>query len=321
MRIDTKERSIELFFADRNGALDTRSTVLALGTFDGVHIAHERLLADARALKERLRADLVGAWCFEECPAAVLLGEKQGLITQKDEKISLLLDSGLDFVAMGHFSDYKDLPAEDFVTEILKGRLGCIGTVTGYDHRFGHKGLGTPRMLESFFGKDNTLTVPEITVNGETVGSSAIRRYLSGGEIEKANSMLGREFSIKSKVTEGKKLGRKLGFPTANQPFPDNTAPFRRGVYATLCSFENSKEYMGVTNVGTRPSIKEGDDHTLNCETYIVNFSEDVYGKEMTLKFCKFLREETKFSSLEELTDAIKKDTEKTIDLFSAKEK
>ena len=293
--------------------------VLALGTFDGVHIAHRRLLSDAKVLKDKLHADLVGAWCFEESPAAILKGEKQDLITQKAEKISLLLASGLDFVAMGHFTDFKDLSAEDFINEILKKRLGCIGTVTGYDHRFGHKGLGGSEMLAGSFGKDKTVTVPEIRLDGETVGSSTIRRYLIAGEIEKANLMLGREFSIKSKITEGKKLGRKLGFPTANQTFPDNTVPLRRGVYSTLCSFGDGKDYMGVTDVGTRPSIKEGDDHALNCETHIINFSEDIYGKEMTLKFCKFLREETKFSSLGELTDAIKNDIEQTHKLLSAK--
>ncbi len=320
MRIENNERSIELFFADTDGTLDGKSSVLALGTFDGVHIAHQKLLSEAKTLKEKIGASLVGAWCFEESPAAILKGEDQILITQKEDKISLLLGSGLDFVAMGHFSDFKDLSAEDFISEILQKELGCIATVTGYDHRFGHKGLGTPVMLESFFGKENTATVPEIKLDGETVGSSAIRRHLLAGEIEKANSMLGREFAVKSEITEGKKLGRKLGFPTANQPFPDNTAPLRRGVYATLCSFGDGKEYMGVTNVGTRPSIKEGDDHALNCETYIIDFSGDIYGKEMTLKFCAFLREETRFSSLDELTEAIKKNAEQVLGLFSEKE-
>ena len=317
MRIEENKTDIEIFFAATDGSLNDKTTVLALGTFDGVHIAHKRLLSEAKSLKNALNADMVGAWCFEESPAAVLKGEKQDLITHKDEKIALLLQSGLDFVAMGHFKDFKDVSADDFLVNVLKGRLGCIGTVTGYDHRFGHKGLGTPNTLESFFGPDNTVTVPKVCLDGETVGSSAIRNYLSKGDIEKANSMLGREFAIKSHIVEGKKLGRELGFPTANQQFPDNTVPLKRGVYATLCSFDNGCEYMGVTNVGIRPSINEGDDHALNCETYIINFSKDVYGKEMTIKFIKFLRDETKFSSLEELTGAIQRDTEKTLEHFS----
>ena len=320
MRIDTKDRRIELFFAETCEARGQKNCVLALGTFDGVHVAHQRLLSEAIKLKKVIGAALVGAWCFEESPAAVLKGEEQVLITSKADKISLLLAAGLDFVAMGHFSDFKDISAEEFISETLKKELGCIATVTGFDHRFGHKGLGTPKMLEQLFGKDKTVTVPEISVDGETVSSSAIRRYLVSGKTEKANAMLGREFSITSTVTEGKKLGRRLGFPTANQPFPNSTAPLCRGVYATLCSFGDGKEYMGVTNVGTRPSIKEGDDHALNCETYIINFSDDIYGKEMTLKFCAFLREETKFSSLEELAEAIKKNADQTVELLSAKE-
>lgn len=318
MIIDNKEMPIELFFAENTCDSDLTNTVLALGTFDGVHIAHRRLLEDAKMLKKKLAASLVGAWCFEENPASYLRGEKQVLITNKQDKVALMLAQGLDFVAMAHFPDFKDLSAEDFINEVLKEKLGCIGAVVGYDHRFGCKGAGTSLMLESSLGKENTVTVSEIKLEEETVGSSTIRKYLLEGKIEKANRMLGRAFSVKSSVTEGKKLGRKLGFPTANQPFPDNTAPLRRGVYATICSFGDGKEYMGVTNVGVRPSIKEGDDHELNCETYIINFSDNVYGKEMTLKFCFFLREETKFSSLEELTDAIKKDTKKTLELFSA---
>ena len=318
MKIENKEMPIELFFAENTVIDDLKNTVLALGTFDGVHVAHKKLLDSAKDLQKRIGASLVGAWCFEEIPSSFLRGEKQVLITNKRDKVALMLASGLDFVAMGRFADFKDLSADAFISDVLKARLGCVGTVTGYDHRFGCKGLGTSSLLEEKFGKENTVTVPEIKLEGETVGSSAIRKYLLEGNTEKANSMLGRAFFIKSTVTEGKKLGRKLGFPTANQPFPDNTTPLKRGVYATLCSFGDGKEYMGVTNVGIRPSIKEGDDHVLNCETYIINFFDDIYGKEMTLKFCSFLREETKFSTLDELTEAIKKDTEKTLEFFSA---
>lgn len=318
MKIENKEMPIELFFAENTVIDDLKNTVLALGTFDGVHVAHKKLLDSAKDLQKRIGASLVGAWCFEEIPSSFLRGEKQVLITNKRDKVALMLASGLDFVAMGRFADFKDLSADAFISDVLKARLGCVGTVTGYDHRFGCKGLGTSSLLEEKFGKENTVTVPEIKLEGDTVGSSAIRKYLLEGNTEKANSMLGRAFSIKSTVTEGKKLGRKLGFPTANQPFPDNTTPLKRGVYATLCSFGDGKEYMGVTNVGIRPSIKEGDDHALNCETYIINFFDDIYGKEMTLKFCSFLREETKFSTLDELTEAIKKDTEKTLEFFSA---
>lgn len=318
MKANSAETPIELFFAENTRLTGLENTVLALGTFDGVHVAHQKLLENARELKKKLGASFVGAWCFEENPASCLRGENPMLLTNKQEKISLMLASGLDFVAVGHFTDFKDLSAEKFISSVLKDRLGCIGTVAGYDHRFGHKGLGTPSMLEDVFGKENTVTVPEIRLDGETVGSSAVRKYLLDGEIAEANKMLGRAFSIQSRITEGKKLGRKLGFPTANQPFPENTAPLKRGVYATLCSFGDGKEYMGVTNVGVRPSINEGDDHALNCETYIIDFSRDVYGEDMTLKFCSFLREETRFSSLEELTEAIKKDTEKTVKIFSA---
>ena len=316
MTINNNEKNVELYFSHPNVSLDGKSSVLALGTFDGVHIAHRHLLTRARELKEGISADLCGAWCFEESPASVLRCEKQVQLTSKEEKIKHLLDCGLDFVAMGRFHDFKDVSAEDFIKSVLQDRLGCIGTVSGYDHRFGHKGLGTPLMLEEVFGKNNTVIVPKIVLNEEIVGSTQIRAHLSSGDVKNANAMLGRCFSITSKVTEGKRLGRRLGFPTANQPYPAGTAPLKHGVYATLCVLDDGKEYFGVTNVGIRPSISEGDDHALNCETHLINFSGDIYGSELTLRFCEFLREETTFSSLESLTDAIKTDTERAIEYF-----
>ena len=310
---------IELFFKDSSAPSQLNRTVLALGTFDGVHTAHRALITGARELAGRLSASHTGVWCFEESPAQVLSGDDEALLTTKEEKVSLLLDGGIDFVAMGSFSDFKNLSAEDFIDNVLKKGLGCIGTVSGYDHRFGHKGLGNSETLSNAFGSENTVSVNEIRLGNEKIGSSSIRNHLLLGELELANAMLERKFSVTSRVTEGKRLGRKLGFPTANQPYPIKKAPLKRGVYATLCKIEGGQTYIGVTNVGTRPSISAGDDHILNCETYIVDFSGDVYGKEMKLEFHKFIREEKKFPSLEELTAAISADTEKTVAYFAEK--
>ena len=312
----------EIFF---KGGIDptlaNKRTVIALGTFDGVHIAHKALICEAVSLKERLCASLVGVWCFEESPAAIIHSSPSYSLSSTGEKIALLFENGADFVVMGRFEALRETEASEFIESILKKELRGVGTVCGYNHRFGYMGLGNPTLLDDSFGKDMTVIVPEIRLSGETVSSSAIRDHILHGEMEIANKMLGRAFSLTAPISKGKKLGRTIGFPTANQIFPKGFVPLKNGVYATRCSFGNSETYMGVSNVGVRPSIESGDDHRLNCETYIIDFSGEIYGKEMKIEFCSFLREEKKFSSLDELSRAIELDREHTVNFFSKDKK
>lgn len=318
MRTDATTAHLDLTF--REGvphSLNVKHTVIALGTFDGVHIAHRELLIAAQALRTRIGADLIGVWCFDESPAAIIQGVPPLSLASREERVKLLIEHGADFVVMGRFEELRDTEASDFLKKILVEKLGCVGTVCGYNHHFGYKGLGNSELLEHTFGKENTVTVPEIKKLGETVSSTAIREHILRGEAETANKMLGRAISITAPVTEGKRLGRKIGFPTANQTFPKDFVPLKRGVYATRCTFGDGKAYIGVSNVGVRPSIESGDDHNLNCETYIIDFSGELYGKDMKVEFCSYLREERKFSSLEELSRAIELDREHAIEYFA----
>ncbi len=292
------------------------SAVIALGTFDGVHIAHTELVREAIRLKEKINAEAVGAWCFEQSPALLLNGDAPAMLTTTKEKLALLFCAGADFVALAKFEDFRDIDAEDFANEYLISRLSAKGAVCGYDHKFGKCGIGNSTLLEALFGKENTLTVPEITLDGETVSSSAIRKHLRRGELEIANRMLGRCISLTAPVDEGKRLGRRLGFPTANQSFPKGFINLRHGVYATLCIVDG-ESYIGVSNVGVRPSIDKGDDHKINCETYIIGLSRELYGKVMTVEFCSYLREEKRFSSLDELSLAIECDCAACKEYFS----
>ena len=317
MRIDAGTPRLSLVFREGiEPTLDGKRTVIALGTFDGVHIAHKELLRAAVELRSRTNADLVGVWCFEESPAAIIQGIPPLSLTSRQERVELLIENGADLVIMGRFDELRNTVATDFISDILVARLGCVGTVCGYNHRFGYKGLGDSTLLERAFGKENTVTVPKITLKGETVSSSAIREHLSRGEIETANKMLGRDFSLTAPVNEGKRLGRRLGFPTANQTFPHDFVPLKKGVYATRCTFGDGRSYIGVSNVGVRPSIESGDDHRINCETYIIDFSGELYGRDMRVEFCSYLREEKKFSSLDSLRDAIELDREHAIEYF-----
>lgn len=313
---------IKVYWSDgRVDELPDGNSVIALGTFDGVHLAHARLIEEARALKDRISAKHVGAWSFSQAPASILLGKNIPLISTHGERVRLLLSLGLDFVAVGDFADFREMAAESFISSVLKEKLQSVGAVCGFNHRFGHMGKGSPELLMEYFNKDAVVTVPEIKVGGETVSSSAIRKKLINGDIEAANLMLGRCFSLTSKVISNKRLGHKLGFPTANQRFPSDQIVPHHGIYASRCILQNGKKYIGVSNVGVRPTISDGsDDHVVNCETYIHGFSDDIYGQILTVELCRLIREEKKFSSLNELKAAIAHDTEQAINYFDKNE-
>lgn len=313
-----KKMKFEIFTpSDKEYLPSDGKNVLALGTFDGVHTAHKALFTRALELKDKLGADGVGAWCFSDAPASYFKKENIPLITPLQERVSLMLDSGLDFVAVGDFADFCSMSAEKFVSDTLISELNCIGAVCGFNHRFGFGGRGDGTLLQKIFGSCNTSLVAEIKCCGETVSSSAIRAHIASGEIETANRMLGRPYSVTAKVVAGKQLGRKIQFPTANIIFPDRALPPKNGIYATVCHV-GGKEYIGVSNVGIRPTITDGTDfHAFNCETYIIGFSGNIYGQDLTVEFHKYLRDETKFSSVEDLRSQIEKDTNTAIEYFS----
>ena len=296
----------------RNGesfSLKGSRTVVALGTFDGVHIAHRALLDSAVGLKNKLSADLCGAFCFAESPLSVLRGIQIPTISTQKDKLRLMFEAGLDFVAVADFSAFRDMSAEQFVNETLCRDLSCVAAVCGFNHKFGRGGTGDDSLLRSVLGDDNVITYPEVTLDGETVSSTAIRAHLAAGNLDVANKMLGRPFSLSAPVLAGKRLGRTIGCPTTNQLFPSGSVELCRGIYATLCHTDDGKAYIGASNVGIRPTIDGSlDDHSFNCETLLGDFSGDLYGQNLTLEFHKYLRPERKFGSLEELSLAIQND-------------
>lgn len=314
--MQTTQMKTDFSIFTKNGqisSLGNKKTIVALGTFDGVHIAHRQLIDKAIELRNcKAQGALVGAWCFEKPPMEILKGIKVPTITSIDEKIQLLLSFGLDFVAVGDFARFKDHSAESFITDTLKNDLLCIGTVCGYNHRFGLGGMGNFALLQTNFG-ESAICVSEITVNGETVSSSAIRSKIMSGNIKGANLMLGRNYFLQGMVVSGKQLGRTMGFPTANQFFHDNAVIPLYGIYAVRCTTDDGKQYIGTANVGIRPSIKdESDSHKVTCETYIHGFTGDLYAKTLTVEFCDLIRAEKEFESIEALKNAIHSDVEKT---------
>ena len=294
----------------------TGSSVIALGTFDGVHIAHRALLEKAIEFKKKIGAETVGAWCFSESPTNWLRSNIPALCTL-EEKVEMMLSLGLDFVAVGDFRDFRDVLAEDFANNVIKARFNCTGVVCGFNHHFGYKGLGNPELLKEIFGEENTLTVDEIKIGDETVSSTAIKKHIASGEFEIANAMLGRCYTLYAKIITGKHLGHTLGFPTANQRFPKDIIIPGRGIYATRCILEDGRVRVGVSNIGFRPTITDGTDtHITNCETYIHDFSENIYDQMLKVEFCTRLRNEKKFESIKDLRDQISSDCEAAVKYF-----
>lgn len=283
-------------------------SVVALGCFDGVHLGHKEVIKTARSVSDSLGVPCA-VWTFDEPPRNYFLKNAVPLITDKDQKTSLISALGVDkFISVPFTKETARISAEEFFTEILIKRLKAIHIVCGFNYSFGEGGKGNVEMLKALCEKMKIgLTVLDpISVGDITVSSSAIRDALSSGQVEKANALLGRPFSLKTVVISGQHLARKLGFPTVNQSFPDRMLIPSYGVYVTRVSIEGrSKKYYGITNVGIRPTVGG---NAVFAETNIFNFSGDLYGRWVKVEYLHFIREERKFNGIEALASQIDKD-------------
>lgn len=281
--------------------------VLCLGTFDGVHLGHcaliEETLKQKALLSEQYPDILGGAWCFSQPPADFLFQKSTPLITPLDAKLELFADAGLDVAVVGDFSALRSFSARDFVETVLSEKCRCVKSICGFNFTFGKGALGTPADLSAL--ECGNIVLPSVKIGGETVSSSAIRRFIQNGEIEKGAEMLGRSYSFTLPVVHGKTLGRKLGAPTLNQTIPEGLLIPSFGVYATRATV-GGQAYFALTNIGTNPTVS--DDKSIKCETHILGFSGDIYGEKVKIEFLTKLRGEMKFSGKEELAAAIAAD-------------
>lgn len=289
-------------------------SVLCLGNFDGVHLAHSALLREGEALrKAHLPHGLLGVFTFFAPSYDYLSTPKtnRAHLTTLKEKLSLFAAAGADFACLCHFGEIRALPAEDFL-DLLVCELGAVGAVCGFNFRFGAGGGGTSALLSSFFDAPHEgrfcAVVPPYNLDGQAVSSTRIRGMLSEGRAEDACRHLGRPYALVSRVVHGKHLGRAWGFPTANQSFlPESLVP-AHGVYAVLCHTPDGI-YPGVANVGSHPTVDAS--APVNCETHVMGgFAGDLYGKTVKIEFLCRLRDEMKFDSEETLRLAITKDAE-----------
>ena len=308
--------------------------VLCLGNFDGVHKAHQNLLRQSLALRDKkfpfglcgvftffypssdyLRAQKAPEYSHGDMQSHVIRrkrGHHKHLSTLK-EKLAYFAEAGMDFVCLCDFDQIRTLSPEDFL-DLLYMDLGTRGVVCGFNFRFGVGGLGDASQLEAYF----TRTVPQafceimppFCMDGDVVSSSRIRKMLLSGDVALASRHMGHPYTLSSMVIHGKQLGRSWGLPTANQTFlPESIIP-AHGVYAVLC-YTPHGVLPGVANVGSHPTV---DDHApVNCETHIIGYDHDLYGYKLKIAFLNRLRGEVKFPSADALREQIHKDIEDAV--------
>lgn len=279
--------------------------IFALGFFDGVHLGHGMVLDLCQHLAEDAGAE-TAAITFDRHPQSLFTPNPPPLLnTTNDRRWLIQTWASIDHLFVFQVNEQvMGLAWQDFLENLI--HEGAVGFVCGYDFRFGRNGEGTAEKLAAFAQERNMpcYIVQEQTLDGEKISSTRIRKLIEQGDIVNAERLLGHFHMFTGKVVHGQHLGRTLGVPTANLQLPDDLVKPAFGVYACSACVDGNF-YVAVTNVGTRPTVNG---QGVTVEPWILDFDGDLYGKEITLYFRKFLRPEQKFDSLEALKTQIQKD-------------
>jgi riboflavin kinase/FMN adenylyltransferase len=285
-------------------------THLAIGVFDGLHIGHQAVIGRALDSSRQTGGNAVVV-TFDPHPVRVLRPEKAPrLLTSTRHKVKLIERMGLDAVLLLEFTrDFSKTPPEIFIEKLVRAANRLSQICVGQEWTFGANRSGSIRLLEELAPRlgFQVASVPPVLVNERVVSSTLIRSAIECGDLESASKYLGRAFTILGTVTEGRQLGRRLGFPTANlrahnEQFPPN------GVYAAKAWFRET-EYGGVVNIGVRPTIEiEAGERIL--ELHLFDFEQQIYGEDVEVAFLEYLRPEQKFSGVGQLQAQIQRDAE-----------
>lgn len=292
-------------------AIESASWCIALGSFDGVHLGHRRLM---EVLKEESKLCGTGSmvYTFKKHPRKILMPTKPVyLITDNEKKAELIEELGIDMLYLEDFNTIKDMSAEDFVTNVLIKRFNVKSVVVGYNYKFGSKGEGNADSLKKFGEKYGfrVNVVDAVVVKGHTVSSSLIRHIIRSGNVDKVRDYLGRDFSVHGTVIYGKQNGEVMGIKTANiEVKKDITLP-KKGVYFTTTKVSGTL-YKSISNIGFNPTF-DGD--CLSVETHLIDFNDNIYGEEIEIFFHKHKRDEIKFESMEALVRQIRRDIQERL--------
>ncbi len=286
----------------------TEKTYITIGTFDGVHFGHQKIIEKlvVEAKKAGKKSVLL---TFFPHPRMVLQKDNSlELINTIEERAELLEKTGLDYLIIHPFSkEFSRMNALEFVRDILVNQLNVSKLIIGYDHHFGKNREGNINQLTEYSHLYD-FTVEEILaqdIDDVSVSSTKIRKALLEGNIKTANSYLGYNFTLKGLVVSGKKLGSKIGYPTANINIKESYKLIpKTGVYVVKATIDNTTVF-GIMNIGTRPTVN-GDYRTI--EVHFLDFNKDLYDTTLTVELLYFIRDEVKFDSIDALINQIKKD-------------
>ncbi len=294
--------------------------VVTIGTFDGVHLGHRKVIRRLQELAQKVKGETV-IFTFYPHPRLVLNPEENGLrlINTLEEKKVLLEAAGIDHLVIYPFTiEFSKLSYVEFVEKILVNQLVMKYLVVGYDHRFGHNREGKYEDLKIFADQLNFKIERQDVLNMDAINisSTKVRTAISEGDIQMANKYLGYRFFIKGDVIDGKKLGHTIGFPTANiDPQESYKLVPKDGVYAVKVDV-GDKRYLGMLNIGVRPTVNNQLDNR-SIEVHILDFNQDIYYKNITIHFYQRIRNEQLFASLDELKAQLVKDKEEVVNLLS----
>ena len=289
-------------------------TVISLGKFDGIHRGHELLLEQLLKKKKEGLATVI--FTFDIPPKKKLEEEDVKVLTTNEEKMHMFDTFGIDYLIECPFTqEVMSMEPEDFI-RMLVSKLSVKCIVAGEDFCFGHNRRGNYKMLQRYAEllSYEAIILPKMKEDARDISSTYVREEIAAGRIEKANKLLGYSYFVSGIVEHGNRLGRTIGFPTINIIPPANKFLPDFGVYITKVTIDG-ESYQGVTNVGCKPTI-EGK-NPIGIETYILDFNQDVYGKNACVTFLKKIRNECKFPNIEALSEQMRIDVNKAKDYFS----
>ena len=295
-----------------------KQKVIALGFFDGVHLGHGALLRRTVERAQELHCTSA-AFSFDRPPKEVVTGVPVPLINSPEDRRELMQRLyGIEKVILAPFDhDMMTRPWESFLTDLLVRDQHAVWLVAGHDYHFGYKNEGNPDLLrakcaELGLGCD---IIPKVERGGVTVSSTYIRRLVELGQVERAAEYLGHPHTLSQVVRHGRHIGHTIGVPTINLAVPVHVLAPAHGVYVTRVFLPDGTDRAGVTNVGTRPTVNDGTDVTV--ETYLLDYSGDLYGQTVRVEFHHRLRDELRFDSLEDLRAQIAQDADAARAYFS----
>jgi riboflavin kinase/FMN adenylyltransferase len=283
---------------------------IVLGTFDGLHVGHKRLIEAHVEACKRLGVKSV-VFTYSNHPRELTNPELKSLrLIAVEEKIQRIEELGVDYLVLIEFDEtLMSTEAEDFVERYLIDGMDVRLISIGFDFKFGRRAAGNAGLLKQLsekYGYELFILDP-VEIEGEKVSSSLIRKHLRHGEIREAERLLGRPYAVSGIIKKGKQLGRQLGYPTANFMISSQMTLIKPGVYVSETEYKGER-YHSLTNVGYNPTFNQ---HELSIETYILNFDKEIYGEMLTVFLVDRLRDEAHFNSIQELVEVIDADVER----------